>query len=182
MASIIIKYDSSKSIEENNKIFEKAKNLLKENNIDCMLFDTTTDAYYYNEIESILPNLETSEVLSELNGFIEVVKENEKPEFYIEVAKLLSERFDDVVEFTMIYDTVRDILLTKYFEKTVSLNTIADQTVRYNDNFTIVDELPLSIQKLVLQNVINYLVTTKGNYLYTISVDTDSVSTDIRII
>lgn len=178
MSTIVINYNPNLSVEENNKLLDKAKEILEENGISCEGFLTSEEAYYYSQMNAIFDVCAST--FNDEEEIKEYVERNRRQEVFAQYAEELSENYDQLEDFSTMVDYVRDNLLRDYFESKITVESIQDREILFDGEKKLIKELDSVEQQLIRGSIISDSVNNQGKVSDTIKVESDEFGLKIE--
>lgn len=177
MNNILIKYNNDLTIEENNKLLEQAVNLLKDNGIDCLGFHTVEEAYYHNELGSVLDILRNN--YKNEPKIVEMLDKLDSEKVYDALIERFSE-YDNIQQFDCIISEVKCVVLTEYYTKIYTDSYLAEEDITYNTEIVKFKDLKQKDKDLIRNEIIEFKVNTNNAHINKVIVDTDVFGLNIR--
>lgn len=180
MSNILIKYNKDLSPEENKDLLNKAINILRENSIDCLGFDTYEEAYYYSTIPCILEEIRH---YNKRNTEIsDIVAEFDEESFYRRLAKDFS-NYDDTLSFEEMIDIIQSEIFRKYYTKLYTEEKINQHEIVYNGLNKKGSDLSELEKDLYKEELVNFQVNHKGcRHINRVEIESDELGMKVKFI
>lgn len=178
MSTIVINYNPNLSVEDNNKLLDKAKEILEENGISCEGFLTSEEAYYYSQMNAIFDVCAST--FKDEEEIKEYVETNRRQEVFAQYAEELSENYDQLEDFSTMVDYVRDNLLRDYLESKITIESIQNREILFDGEKKLIKELDPIEQQIMRGFMITHSVSNLGKVSDTIKVESDKFVQHIK--